>query len=355
MHWTLFAFAGAALVLAHVLKLPAAGSRFSAISAFFAGLLVAAFAIKGLAAATDIGRTTDFDRITNAAVAEATQDDAPLLVFTGASYSRNALDPERLMIVLRERGYQLRVINLSIEAASIMERDAHLKQFISQSGRTPELVFVEVAQAFDYKAAFMFGNSKFNARAIEQFDIPTSLRTAKGLAEGACGGTTDCIKDAGFLSLHAALNFFNVGLIGRGEHAENAGILTSYDPQYEPRVESTPSAVSEIQAVSEQPVPNWVSGYRTAMRERLLSQGVKSVGYYQPPVQPANQRMYVGSLCEVELPDHVCIDVDDPALLSQLNADVWFDRDHLLDDGAAIYTKWLANELIESGVLEGLE
>ena len=355
MHWSLFAFAGVALVLAHGLKLPLAGSRAGAIGAFLGGLILGALAIKGFAASQDIGRTTDFDRIVNAAVAEASQDDAPLLIFTGASYSRNALDPERLMIVLRERGYNIRVINLSIEAASILERDAHLQQFISQSGRTPELVFVEVAQAFDYKAAFMFGNSKFNARAIEQFDIPTSMRTLSGLAEGACAGTVDCIKDAGFLGLHATMNFFNIGLIGRGESAENAGTLISYDPQFEPRLESTPNALAETQPVTERAVPAWVSSYRALMRDRLLTEGVKAVGYYQPPVQPADQRMYVAAVCEAELSGQVCIDADDPGLLDQLNGDFWFDRDHLLDTGAAIYTKWLATKLIESGVLEDLE
>ena len=355
MHWTLFAFGGLALVFAHGLKLPRQGTRLLAISAFVGGLLATVMIIKLVAGALDIGRTTDFDRIVNAAVAEARQDDAPLIVFTGASYSRNALDPERLTIALTEAGYRFRAINLSIEAASVMERDAHLAQFMTLSGRTPELVFVEVAKAFDYKAAFMFGNSKFNARAIEQFDIPTSVRTLSGIAEGACEGTTGCIKDTGFLGLHAALNFFNVGLIGRGEKPTDADAVMSYDPQYEARLQSTPSALPEILDVTPQPVPQWVSGYRAQMHERLLSRGVQTVGYYQPPVQPADQRMYVAALCEHELRSYTCIDSEDPELLSALNGAFWFDRDHLLDDGAAIYTKWLANELIESGVLEGLK
>lgn len=355
MHWTLLAFGGLALLAAHGLKLPRQGKRIAAISAFLIGLLATVLIIKFTASAFGIGRTTDFDRIVNAAVAEATQDDAPLLVFTGASYSRNALDPERLTVALTEAGYRVRAINLSIEAASVMERDAHLQQFITQSGRTPELVFVEVAQAFDYKSAFMFGNSKFNARAIEQFDIPTSVRTFSGLIEGACEGTTGCIKDTGFLGLHAALNFFNVGLIGRGEKPANADAVMSYDPQYEARLESTPSVLSDIIDVTPQPVPEWVSGYRTQMREHLLSKGVQAVGYYQPPVQPADQRMYVAALCETELSAYTCIDSEDPELLGALNGAFWFDRDHLLDDGAAIYTRWLANELIESGVLEGLK
>ncbi|MEM7494141.1 MAG: hypothetical protein AAF296_12225 [Pseudomonadota bacterium] len=351
MHWSLFAFAAVALIGAHVLRLPIAGGRFGAITAFIGGLLLAVLSVKGIAATSDIGRTTDFDKIVNAAVVEAVQDDRPLIVFTGASYSRNALDPERLTIALNEAGYRYRAINLSIEAASVIERDAHLQQFMELSGRVPEVVFVEVAKPFDHRAAFMFGNSKFNARAIEQFDLHTSAWTGLGLAGGACHGAVECIKDTGFLGVHAALNFFNVGLIGRGERAADAGILRSYDPQFAPRAQSEPKNTSEILPVETMQVPQWVRSYRTIMRDTLLERGVQTVGYYQPPVQPADQRMYVAALCASEFADLPCFDSDDPVVLTQLAGPVWFDRDHLLDDGAAIYTRWLAGTLIDSGIL----
>lgn len=353
MHWTLFAFAGIALIGAHVLRLPVAGGRLGAIGAFLGGLLLAVFAVKSIAATSDIGRTTDFDRIVNAAVAEAIQDDRPLIVFTGASYSRNALDPERLTIALNEAGYRYRAINLSIEAASVIERDAHLQQFMKLSGRVPDIVFVEVAQSFDHRAAFMFGNSKFNARAIEQFDLRTSAWTGLGLAGGACGGTVECVKDTGFLGVHAALNFFNVGLIGRGEHAANAGVLQSYDAQFDVRSESNPSEATEILTVEEMPAPQWVRSYRGIMREALVERGVRTVGYYQPPVLSAEERMYAQSLCEFELAEQTCLHANDADLLEPLNAPLWLDSGHLLDDGAAIYTRWLADELIESGILFG--
>ena len=114
MHWSLFALAALGLILAHGLKLPLKGSKLGAIGAFSIGLVLSAVAIKGLAAANGIGRTTDFDRFVQAAILEAQQDDAPLIVFTGASYSRNGIDPERLTLALRERGYPNRVLNLSI-------------------------------------------------------------------------------------------------------------------------------------------------------------------------------------------------------------------------------------------------
>ena len=206
MHWSLFVLAGLSLLLAHGLKLPMAGSRFVSVLAFLFGLILSAVAVKSLAAANHIGRTTDFDRFVNAAVVQATEDDAPLIVFTGASYSRNGIDPERLTLALRERGYPHRVVNLSIEAASIMERDAHLQQFMDLSGRVPDVVMVEVARDFDQRAAYMFGNSKFSARAIEQFDLSRSAWTSFGILGGACDGPKGCLLDTAYLGLHTALN-----------------------------------------------------------------------------------------------------------------------------------------------------
>ena len=152
--------------------------------------------IKLVAGAAGLGRTTEFDGFVNRAVEIARQDDAPLIVFTGASFSRNAIDDERLTLALRERGYPHRVISLSIEAASIFERDAHLKEFIARSPRPPEIVFVEVSEPFDKRPAFFFENSKFSARGIEQFTPSVSLKTLKGLAGGNCAGAADCLKSA---------------------------------------------------------------------------------------------------------------------------------------------------------------
>ncbi len=352
MHWSLFALAGIALLIAHGLKLPAAGGRLGAIAAFGAGLLLSAFAIKTVASASGIGHTTDFDRYVNAAVAEAKQDPAQLIVFTGASFSRNGIDPARLTLALNEHGYDYRVISLSIEAASILERNAHLEQFMALSGRTPDVVLIEVAQEFDHRAAYMFGNSKFNARAIEQFDLATTAWTARGLAGGACEGLSGCIKDAGFLGLHAALNLLNVGLIGTGERPQDALAVPSYDPAVKARAPSNPEDAATILAAAPTFGPQWVRAYRTRQRETLLGQGVRAVGYYQPPMLDPAARAYTSGLCLGELAGYLCIDPDNPALLNRLNAPVWFDPSHLLDTGTAIYNAWLVQQLIDSGVLE---
>ena len=352
MHWSLFALAGLGLVLAHGLKLPLAGSRFASISAFMVGLFATALAVKSLAATNHIGRTTDFDRFVQAAVIEATQDDAPLIVFTGASYSRNGIDPERLTLALRERGYPHRVVSLSIEAASILERDAHLNQFIELSGRVPDTVFIEVARDFDQRAAYMFGNSKFNMRAIEQFDLKRAAWTSFGILGGACEGAKGCLMDSAYVGLHASLNFFNVGLIGGGERIFDVNAVPAYDPQIEARAKSQTELALKQEPVSIFQGPQWARSFRYQQQSHLHEKGVREVAYYQPPALDPTARAYMDGLCAGEFVEHACISPNDPNLMEQLNGDHWFDPSHLLDSGTAIYNAWLVDEIIASNVLE---
>lgn len=355
MHWSLFILAGLALVLAHGLKLPVAGRRLTAVSAFAFGLLLSAITVKSLAGAAGIGRTTDFDRYVNGAVAAVTQDDAPIIVFTGASYSRNGIDPDRLTLALRERGYPHQVVSLSIEAASILERDAHLQQFIDLSGRVPDIVFVEVARDFDNRAAFMFGNSKFNMRAIEQFDLGATAWTGLGLLGGACSGAKDCLLDTAYLGMHSALNLLNVGLIGGGETRAQISAVPAYDPQNTPRQAVEPDTALEQELATTYQGPQWARSFRLQQSRRLQAQGVRTVAYYQPPELDPDARAYLDGLCVGEFVESLCISPNDPNLMRQLHGDFWLDPSHLLDGGTAIYNAWLVDQIVSSGVLEGAQ
>lgn len=355
MHWSLFVLAAIALILAHGLRLPASGGRVLAFSAFLIGLVLSASAVKTLADASGIGRSTDFDGYVNAAVIAAQADEAPLIVFTGASYSRNGIDPDRLTRDLQARGYPHRVVSLSIEAASMLERDAHLRQFMALSGRVPDLVFIEVASDFDQRAAYMFGNSKFSTRAIEQFDLRTTIWTSYGILGGACHGAKDCLLDAGYLGIHSALNFLNIGLVGGGEPVRAVMAEPAYDPQTSPRKASDPTLALDTKLASTYRGPQWARAFREDQAYRLKQAGVRAVGYYQPPTLDPVTRAYMDGLCVGEFGQHTCISPNDPTLMARLNGDYWFDPSHLLDRGTEIYNAWLVDQIISSGVLDAAQ
>lgn len=356
MNLLVFVFAAMALLGAHLLR-AGGGARLSATLAFVSGLVASLVLVKLAVGAMGLGRTTDFDRVVNHAVAVAEADPgAPLVVFSGASYSRNALDDARLTQALRDLGYPHRAINLSLEAASLPEREAHLDALLDRLETPPDVVFVEVAYAFDMRPAQFFNNSKFTARGIEQFDVRTTAWTLFGLAQGGCAGAVDCVKSAGFTGAHSALNMLNVGLVGRGEAAGAAGELAAYDPMLDVRIETTAQERMNGLLGDSLPEPTrgpgWIASLRAMNAAGLRARGVGQVGYYFPPVIDAGKRAYASGLCLGELATAPCISPDDPDLLANLTGDVWFDPDHLKQDGANTYTDWLAGRLARSGVLD---
>lgn len=355
MHWILFAVAVPALIGAHLLRLPQRGGWIGATFAFLVGLTVAAIAIKLASSATGFGRTTPFDAFVNDGVRIAEETDAPLIVFNGASFSRNAINDERLTEALRARGYDYRVINLSLEAASLLERDSYLSQFLAASPETPAIVFQEVAQITDARPTFIFGNSKFSTRAIEQFDTRATIWSGMGLAGGGCHGLVDCVKETAFLGIHALLNAGNVGLIGQGERASTVTAARSFDGPTKPRTNIDPDWRSaQLSTISPPPSSDalaWATSFRALQRTHLAAKNIYQTAYYFPPVIEAETRAYVTGLCQGELADFACFSPDDAALLRALDGDHWLDDEHLLSSGADIYADWLADQIVASGIL----
>ncbi len=355
MNWIVIGAAFLALIGAHLLRAPGRTHLFGAIIPFLIGLVAAAIAIKAVTQTADFGLTTPFDGFVNQAVITAKEDDAPLIIFSGASFSRNAVDEVRLTEALRKRGFPHRVVSLSLEAASLVERDTHLQAYISQAPNKPALVFWEIAETTDKRPTFIFGNSKFSVRAIDQFDPRGTVWAATGLAGGGCAGAVDCVKESGFLATHAALNAVNVGLIGQGDFTRNAPPMRAFEGPLEPREEIAPADRQKQLATATEIAPadglKWAMNFRALQRARLQQDGI-SVAYYFPPVIDPAPRAFAANVCAGELKAFKCIAPTDPALLQKLDGDYWLDGAHLLDPGAVVYTEWLADQIVASGVLE---
>lgn len=358
MHWIALLAACAALVLVKVFRAPDRSRVLSASIWFVSAFIVATFGLRVVTESAGITRPTDYDTFVNYAVDQVHSDpDAPLVVFVGASFSRNALDDEALTRRLRDRGYPHRVINLSLEGASLQERDAYLWQFMRQTRLAPEAVFLEVADEFDRDPVYAFENSKFSDRAIEQFEPGAVFWSVKGLLQGQCEGMSGCVKSWVLLKLHAAMNWSNLGILATGRAAPEVGSHASFDPQDTARSNFTLD-VEQIQAdlgvsgvVEPEAGPSWARLFRMDQRERLKQAGVKRIAYYYPPVLEGRDRQYVADLCAGELADYPCIAPVDRELLNRLGRQVWFDDKHLLRDGAEVYTSWLAGQIDNRGAL----
>ena len=359
MHWIALLAACLALMLVKLFRAPDRSRIVSGSLWFATAFIVMTFGIRVVSEQAHITRPTDYDKFVNFAAEQVREEpDAPLVVFVGASYSRNALDDQALTRDLRAKGYPHRVINLSLEGASLQERDAYLWQFMRQVKRAPDAVFLEVSDEFDRDPTYAFENSKFSDRAIEQFDPSAVFWAAKGLMQGQCDGLSGCVKSWVLLKAHAFMNWTNLGMLATGQTSQDIAPNASFDPQDIPRTSFTldNEAIRLDLGPSGEIVPengpSWARLFRINQRARLQAAGVRRIAYYYPPVLRGADRQYVADLCAGELADYPCIAPTDQALLSNLNGQVWFDDQHLLRDGAVVYTGWLAGQIENWGALQ---
>ena len=351
MTWPMILAALCALCLAHLVRAPKAGRRAVAPAAFVIGLVVAAIGVRTSADLFQIKRPDAYDGFLAHATASAkTEPQAPILLFVGTSYTRNALDDERLTESLRRAGLPHLAINYSLEGASYQERFLRLSDLLKALPRAPDAVFLEVADKYDLRPAYAFKVGKLSNRSIGQFGPASAGWTALGISQGACPGLKDCALDLAYLGVHTGLNALNVGLLSVARPIGGGEPAGSFDPVTTVR---TPVPIAEREAgllarplLNRTAGPTWARSYRRLKATLLQDAGVTRVGYYLPPVISDAKRSYVSGLCAGELADAPCIAPDDPALLARLNADVWFDAEHLLAPGAEIYTDWLAERLI---------
>lgn len=356
MYIILLALAGLALIGAHLMRLPEKSGLIGNILIFSTALVLTTIGIRAVTHASGVGRATQFDAFVNRAVLIADTSDAPLIIFSGASFSRNAIDDDRLTNILRAKGYPHQAINISLEAASLVERKIYLDALVARSSRAPDIMMLEVAEITDTRPTFIFNNSKFSSRAINQFNVEGVLWSAAGLLEGGCSGLTDCVKEGIFLGAHGLVNVFNLGLVSQGTTLSRESPQMSYDGAIEPKetieVADRQQSLTTQSSVSPRAAHNWARSLRAIQHKDMLAAGTSKIGYYFPPVISPGTRAYAADICAGELADYTCIAPTDPALLIKLDANVWLDQEHLLDDGAALYVVWLADQLIASGILE---
>ena len=356
MTWPMILAALVALLAAHGLRAPVRSRSVMAPVAFVLGVALAAVGVRVAADGFAIKRPDAYDGFLAHAVAQAeAEPDAPLLVFMGTSYTRNGLDDARLTGALRAAGLPHRALNYSLEGASYQERFLRLADLLRALPRAPDAVFLEVAAKYDHRPAYAFEVGKLSNRSLGQFGPVNAGWTAFGISQGACEGAKGCVMDLGLLGVHAGMNALNVGLLSVARPLGDAAPSPSFEP-----VDTVRTAVGEDErraGLSERPLldgaygPTWAQSFRRQKDQLLHDHGVRIVGYYLPPVVSAEKRNYVSGLCAGEFRGRPCVAPDDPALLERLDADVWFDAEHLRVAGANAYTDWLAGRLIGSGVL----
>jgi len=298
-----------------------------------------------------LGRVSDYDAfVAHAVGATSANEVSPVILFVGSSISRNAVDDGAMNEDFLAAGSPFQAINLSLEGASYFERLSRIERYVRLTGQAPNMVFLEFNHAYDARPAYVFRVGKFSERAVEQFGPRASLFTAQGIAARACEGLKGCVLDAGLLPFHTAMNLTNLGLANVAAPFAAAAPKPSFERiDFRKEKVDTDERVKGLTTVDAGAASerfSWASAYRAYQRDRLYALGVRQIGYYSPTVISSAERAYAADICRTELAGFVCIVGDDPVLLNALNKDVWSDKEHLMNEGAAIFSHWFSVQVM---------
>ncbi len=321
--------------------------------AFVLGLSLTAAGVKAAGHALALYPDDELARF--AAHALEHSDERPTILMWGTSMARNAIDDELVTETLTAAGYDVRVISVSLEGASVQERDLHLRQFLRAADSAPAAVLMEVSLRTDDRPTFVFDVSKFSARAIKQFGPRGTYWALRGFLSDWRPGLVQWGYQGALLGVHAGLNHLNVGYLRNARPLQDVTPSRAFDGLPGLRVETLTAeeVVAGLAENADSPMapPRWARAFRADQRAMLTQAGVERVGYFMPPVVPADQRAYAAAVCAEE-PQALCIAPDDAALSASL-ADIgfWADERHLTEIGAQTYSLWLAERLIEVGLV----
>jgi hypothetical protein len=344
-----------ALALVGVMRAPkriaGPGSAIFAVCGFCAAFVVTLALVRLSHDQSGLGRVSDYDGfVAHAVQATAANDASPVILFVGSSISRNAVDDVAMNADFAAAGSSFQAINLSLEGASYFERLSRIKRYVRLAGEAPDMVFLEFNHAYDARPAYVFRVGKFSERAVDQFGPRASLFTAQGIAARACEGLKGCVLDAGLLPFHALMNLTNLGLANVAAPFADAPPKPSFERiDFRKETVDTDARIAGLSAVDTRADGDafaWASAYRAYQRAQLHALGVRQIGYYSPAVISPEERAYAAHVCQTELAGFVCIVGDDPALLSALNRDVWSDKEHLMNEGAEIFSHWFSAQVM---------
>jgi hypothetical protein len=111
-------------------------------------------------------------------------DDRPVVLLVGSSFTQQGIDPEVLAEILGESGRRITVLPLAIGGLSHLERLYYLKEYLAHAKRMPQLVLFEIAGGYDNGPLFQLQQMSFSA-GCSAWTAPVCQRASYSLAKSS--------------------------------------------------------------------------------------------------------------------------------------------------------------------------
>lgn len=334
----------------------------------WAGFLLAVLAIGGALRVAGLSQSSTAAGLTayNASKAQAAidRDVGNLLVLEGGSHAARGIHPDLLESSLAAAGFDVSVLSFAVPGASHLERLHLLTRFRNQlraSGtrleRAHNLVLLREANPiYDRDPLRQFEHNPFTDRAVAYLDAPNAIRAIR--AQWAASRVDPELRRPGVyyqLAQHGLLNGFNVGAESR------IGPVEPSRPRFHARTTPESGFVFRDTSIIRQDAslePDLADRERRAWKRSAIDRPLTErfepdhLAFFTVPALRRGYARYVEGY-RADHPNSALLSYRDAHDLfdSLDDARCWYDTGHLLEEGAEIYTAWLAAGLAESGVL----
>ena len=284
-----------------------------------------------------------------------------IVFIDGGSYPARGLNGERLeQDLARATGGAVAVIQMSLPGANHFERLSMYDEFVGllsrpeiEAIRTKKVVLMLERQAgYDQDPLAQFEKNRHTDRAYGYLTPVNAWDAFRAWRMQKAPDAREAAAMLGDLVNHAGINAINVGYFSRHVPVSDQAVLVGYQPMRVPaghfRYRGMAGVMKHFERSrreSAQPLPAWLDAVLLPRVRAVFAPLAPQFVYYTVPSLNGAYVRYAHDACSAAggIP---CIDYGDPVLLQALDAaQYWYDNGHMLPEGAAIYTDWLAARL----------
>jgi hypothetical protein len=284
----------------------------------------------------------------------------PVVLLIGSSFSEAGIDPDVLAEALGSSGRAVAVQRLAVGGAPHLERLHYLKEYLARATRRPQLVLFEIAGGYDSGPLYQVHQMRFSDRMVAMMDGSSAWWALCWLAAADSLSLSQRFMLASEIVGQLALHVGHIGFLWNS--APDRETVTPSDSGGSPpptRFSDDDTAELLEQAAATRDLkPDWPPDVPTPWMSAFLAEeiailqrhGVERFAFYSVPSMQGANVAYARRFCAA-ITRFACIIGEDPDLLAELRhgAD-WHDFDHLQGPAREVFTRWLGDRLVETGV-----
>ncbi len=281
-----------------------------------------------------------------------------VVLLEGGSYVLNGVDSTTVADELQALGYSVEVVRFAAGAANHFERYRMQQGIVWRLKRGPRagqrwIYLAEAQSGYDRLPLAQFENNQDTDRSYHYLTLSNSWNAAQAVASPGVG---EPLEGAWRWALfrHTLVNSFNAGLAMRLVPEDELD-LSGGDVSPRRRQRFRFRGLDRLIAAQESPTTpapqySWTTKIREPRLRHLWQSYLSDFAYFGVPTTGREQLEYVRDFCKATKVK--CIAPTDVTLLRALNnRNHWANATHLSLKGARIYSRWLARELAQNGLL----